>query len=140
MDRFIDMNASPDMDIYPNPDKTSLSAFEQVMSGEATDLVQEFWELDTFITGCGPPDEQAAVEQLLALQLPSETLDLSSQRFPPPSTSDNKPSSGKLYGVEGLALTPESSAGAVSSGIFHGKGKGNSHFFGSFDPALQAHS
>ncbi|KAF9890028.1 hypothetical protein FE257_006708 [Aspergillus nanangensis] len=108
--------------------RAGLSALEQAISDGGIDVAQEFWELDSFIASCNPPDENAAAEQLLALQSPPETLTLPSHR------SASRPSAGQVYGVEGLASPPTSTSGAspgiVSSGIFSSKGEGNSHFFG----------
>lgn len=119
-------------DLFTDPAAASLSAFEQVISDVGIDLTHEFWGFDSFINGCNPPDEHAAAEQLLALQSPPETEVAASSR-PPASLrpSGAKGSVGKIFGVEELASQPMSSLGAMSSGIFHRKDKGNSQFLGS---------
>lgn len=127
-----DLLPAAPLDLFASTERPNIHpVFEQAISDGTIDLVHEFWELDSFIANCNPPDEHAAAEQLMAIHSPPETEPLPDSRTPSASSHpDAQGSVGKLFGVERLAAQSTNNRGSLSSGIFHGKGKGNSGFFG----------
>ncbi|RSL54653.1 hypothetical protein CEP53_007371 [Fusarium sp. AF-6] len=118
-------------ELLTSPGTASLSTFERIISDGGIDFGDLTHELcgglDNFMANCDPPDEHAAVEQLLALQSPAmmEAPANANAKFLPRSGSG-----GSIFGVDKLTSQPTSSLGAISSGIFHRKEKGNSLFLG----------
>ncbi|UPK95724.1 hypothetical protein LCI18_006659 [Fusarium solani-melongenae] len=125
-------------ELVTSPGTTSLSAFEQVISEAGIDFTHDFWGIESFIANCNAPDENAAAEQLLALQSPPMP---ESAAVPNPlPLSGSKGSVGRIFGVEGLVSQPRAISGAISPGIFHRKDKGNSLFLGfTSTAAIMAH-
>lgn len=113
--------------LFTSPGAISLSGFQHAMDDVSLDLPHDLWAFNNFMGSLNAPDEQAATDQLLALQSPPAT----GADVVPKSLSRGNGSVGRIFGVDSLASQPTTTLGAISPGIIHRKDKGNSLFLGS---------
>ncbi|KAF3397970.1 hypothetical protein F1880_005725 [Penicillium rolfsii] len=120
---------------YLDPAVPNLPTFEHAIRDGNIGLVPDFWELDSFVTGCRPGSEQAAAEQLLTLQSPlnmnigAEITHSNSSHLNSAQRYEKKIGGGRFMGIERLASQPPPHVEAISPGLLLGKGEGNSAFW-----------